>query len=66
MGSAEDLADKLGTLLTEPNTWDRLRECAPQPISHEEAARQHLELYRKLAEADTAPQAVAGPAGEPS
>jgi glycosyltransferase involved in cell wall biosynthesis len=65
MGSAEDLADKLGMLLTEPDSWDRLRDCAPQPISHEEAARQHLELYRKLAEADTASKAVAGPAGEP-
>jgi glycosyltransferase involved in cell wall biosynthesis len=48
VGSAEDLADKLSQLLQDPDAWLRLRAAAPVPISHEEAATQHLALYRDL------------------
>jgi glycosyltransferase involved in cell wall biosynthesis len=65
MGSAEDLADKIGTLLTEPDIWARLRDCAPQPISNEEAAQQHLDLYSKLATPGVASAAVVGRIGAP-
>jgi glycosyltransferase involved in cell wall biosynthesis len=60
MGSAEDLADKLSTALSEPALWDRLRDCAPHPIGHDEAARQHLDLYRKLGGAHVVGAATAG------
>jgi glycosyltransferase involved in cell wall biosynthesis len=58
MGSAEDLADKLGELLIDPAIWERLRDCAPKPINHEEAARQHLSFYQGLGGA-TQPSRVA-------
>jgi glycosyltransferase involved in cell wall biosynthesis len=48
VGSAEDLADRLGEALTTPELWDRLRAGAPTPISHRIAAEQHLALYRSL------------------
>ncbi len=48
VGSAEDLADKMTQLLQDPTAWERLRAGAPKPISHEEAARQHLALYGRL------------------
>lgn len=48
VGSAEDLADKITQVLEDPQAWDRLRAAAPKPISHEEAARQHLALYQSL------------------
>jgi glycosyltransferase involved in cell wall biosynthesis len=48
VGSAEDLADKLSQLLQDPDAWSRLRAAAPAPIGHEEAATQHLALYRDL------------------
>jgi glycosyltransferase involved in cell wall biosynthesis len=48
VSSAEDLADKMTTLLGDPEAWKSLRANAPRPISHVEAAAQHLELYRKL------------------
>jgi glycosyltransferase involved in cell wall biosynthesis len=53
VGSAEDLADKLSQLLQDPDAWLRLRAAAPVPISHEEAATQHLALYRDLGLLDT-------------
>lgn len=60
VGSAEDLADRLTHVLTEPDLWERLRDCAPTPISHEEAARQHLALYQRLGEVGRiAPSAAA-------
>jgi glycosyltransferase involved in cell wall biosynthesis len=51
VGSAEDLADKLTSVLEDPEAWERLRAGAPKPIGHEEAARQHLALYRSIASA---------------
>ncbi|MBX6366509.1 MAG: glycosyltransferase family 4 protein [Rhodospirillales bacterium] len=48
VGSAEDLADRIAEALTTPGLWERLREGAPKPISHQEAAEQHLALYRSL------------------
>ena len=55
MGSAEDLADKLSRVLSEPDIWAQLRDCMPHPLSHEEAAQQHLDLYSKLAIPSAAP-----------
>jgi glycosyltransferase involved in cell wall biosynthesis len=60
MGSAADLADKLSTALSEPKLWERLRDCAPHPIGHDEAARQHLDLYRKLGAAHVVGVATTG------
>jgi glycosyltransferase involved in cell wall biosynthesis len=51
VGSAEDLADKMTSVLGDPEAWERLRAGAPKPIGHDEAARQHLALYRSLASA---------------
>lgn len=48
VSSAEDLADKLTAALEDPQLWERLRAAAPKPLSHEEAARQHLALYQHL------------------
>lgn len=48
VGSAEDLADKITYLLEDPAAWERLRQGATAPIGHEDAARQHLALYRRL------------------
>lgn len=56
VGSAEDLADKITQLLEEPGAWERLREAATKPISHEEVARQHLVLYRSLGSAGNRPE----------
>jgi glycosyltransferase involved in cell wall biosynthesis len=49
VGSSEDLVDRMTAALTDPGLWDRLRAGIPQPISYEESARQHLDLYRQLA-----------------
>jgi glycosyltransferase involved in cell wall biosynthesis len=48
VGSAEELADKITVALQDPTAWERLRAGAPKPISHDEAARQHLALYESL------------------
>lgn len=70
MGSAEDLADKLSRVLSEPDVWAQLHDCMPHPLSHEEAAQQHLNLYNKLANTSAAPAkrpAMVGDSeGEPS
>lgn len=47
VGSAEDLADKIALALDDGTLWEKLRAGAPKPISHEEAAKQHLTLYRQ-------------------
>ena len=52
VGSAEDLADKLGGVLADPAAWERLRAGAPRPIGHEDAAEQHMALYRSLGAGD--------------
>ncbi|HYM33355.1 MAG TPA: glycosyltransferase family 4 protein [Candidatus Cybelea sp.] len=52
VGSAEDLADKMTQVLTDPSAWERLRAGAPRPISHQDAAEQHLALYNSLFGAD--------------
>src|SRR5918998_716984 len=49
VGSSEDLVDHVTEALTNPGLWDRLRAGIKQPISYEECARQHLDLYRSLA-----------------
>jgi glycosyltransferase involved in cell wall biosynthesis len=49
VGSAEDLADKLGELLRDAGAWERLRSGAPKPIGHQEAAEQHMALYHGIA-----------------
>lgn len=70
MGSAEDLADKLSRVLSEPDIWAQLHDCMPHPLSHEEAAQQHLDLYNKLSHPSAAPAkrpAMVGDSeGEPS
>ncbi len=48
VGSAEDLTDKLSQLLQDRDAWKRLRAAATMPISHEQAASQHLAVYRGL------------------
>jgi glycosyltransferase involved in cell wall biosynthesis len=48
VASAEDLADKLTYALEDPQAWERLRTAAPKPIGHEEAAQQHMALYRRV------------------
>jgi hypothetical protein len=35
--------------LTTPKLWENLRAGIQQPISYEECARQHLDLYQELA-----------------
>jgi glycosyltransferase involved in cell wall biosynthesis len=61
VGSAEDLADRLGEALSEPALWGRLRDGMQKPVSHREAAERHLALYRELAAAKHAPIAVMPP-----
>lgn len=63
MGSAEDLADKLGELLNDPDKWERLRDCASQPIGHEDAARQHLTFYQSIGTASRPPASLPYAAG---
>jgi glycosyltransferase involved in cell wall biosynthesis len=48
VSSAEDLADKLVEVLADPDVWEWLHANAPRPISHEQAAEQHLALYHRL------------------
>jgi glycosyltransferase involved in cell wall biosynthesis len=55
VGSAEDLADKLTQVLQDEAVWERLRDGAPTPLSHADAAGQHLALYRALREATAEP-----------
>jgi glycosyltransferase involved in cell wall biosynthesis len=57
VGSAEDLADRLGEALSHPKLWGGLRESMQKPVSHREAAERHLALYRELAAAKLAPKA---------
>jgi glycosyltransferase involved in cell wall biosynthesis len=59
VGSAEDLADRLGEALTQPDLWERLRATMQKPVSHHEAAQQHLDLYRSLASAKAKPRVAA-------
>jgi glycosyltransferase involved in cell wall biosynthesis len=46
-GSPEDLADRLGEALKEPNLWDRLSEAAPRPPDLARFADEHLVVYRE-------------------
>jgi glycosyltransferase involved in cell wall biosynthesis len=50
VGSAEDLADKMTQALADPQSWERLLAGAAKPLSREDAARQHLALYKTLIE----------------
>lgn len=47
-GSAQDLADRMAEVLSDPQGWDRLRASMRQPTSHIECAREHVDLYRRL------------------
>lgn len=47
-GSAQDLADRMADVLSDPQAWDRLRASMRQPTSHIDCARDHVELYRRL------------------
>ncbi|WP_332689893.1 glycosyltransferase family 4 protein, partial [Devosia sp.] len=51
-GSAQDLADRMAEVLSEPQAWDRLRAAMRQPKSHIDCAREHVELYRRLLRRD--------------
>jgi glycosyltransferase involved in cell wall biosynthesis len=53
VGSSEDLVDRLTEALTTPGLWEKLRAGIKRPISYEECAQQHLDLYHRIA-ADTA------------
>ncbi|APG93953.1 glycosyltransferase family 4 protein [Sinorhizobium americanum] len=67
-GSAQDLADRLVEVLSEPQAWDRLHASLRPPMSHIDSARQQAELYRrllreKLGQANAANPAVLAHAG---
>ncbi|QRM30271.1 glycosyltransferase family 4 protein [Microvirga sp. VF16] len=60
VGSSQDLVDRMTEALTTPKLWENLRAGIGQPITYEECARQHLELYQELAtKKATASSAVA-------
>src|SRR5690606_10206675 len=65
VGSSEDLVDRITEALSDPTLWDRLRAGIKQPISYEECARHHLELYQAIAERK-ARSVVRSPSVEPS
>jgi glycosyltransferase involved in cell wall biosynthesis len=48
VASPEDLADRFVETLSEPQRWDQLRAKIRRPLSHQDAARQHLLIYRSL------------------
>lgn len=48
VGSVEDLVDRMVEALKSPDLWDRLRARIRTPLSREDAARQHVALYRSL------------------
>jgi glycosyltransferase involved in cell wall biosynthesis len=47
-GSAESLVDRLVEVLHSPDLWERLRGRIRRPLSSDDAAEQHLALYRQL------------------
>jgi len=49
VGSSEDLVDRMTEALTNVGLWDRLRAGIKTPITYEECARQHLDLYTDIA-----------------
>ncbi len=49
VGSSEDLVDRMTEALSSPDLWERLRDGITRPISYEECAQQHLNLYQELA-----------------
>ena len=51
-GSAQDLADRMAEVLSDPQAWDRLRTSMRQPTGHIDCARDHVELYRRLLRRD--------------
>ena len=55
--SAESRVDRLVEILHNPDLWERLRGRIRRPLSHTDAAGQHLALYRNL---------LARPGREPS
>lgn len=63
-GSAESLVDRMTSVLSTPELWERLRSRIRKPISAEEAAEQHHALFRGLFETqglrpDATPSALA-------
>jgi glycosyltransferase involved in cell wall biosynthesis len=61
VGSAEDLAHRMGQALTQPALWDRLRRGIQPILSHEACAKAHVELYRSLPERHDAPARTGRP-----
>ncbi len=60
VGSSQDLVDCMTQALTAPKLWENLRAGIKRPISYEDCARQHLDLYQELAtKRATASSAVA-------
>ncbi len=51
-GSAESLVDRLVEVLHSPDLWERLRGRIRRPLSSDDAAEQHLALYRQLLAGD--------------
>jgi glycosyltransferase involved in cell wall biosynthesis len=49
VGSSQDLVDRMTEALTTPKLWHDLRAGIGQPITYEECARLHLDLYQDLA-----------------
>ncbi|HTH16392.1 MAG TPA: glycosyltransferase, partial [Magnetospirillum sp.] len=48
VGSPEDLADRMTEILREPARWEQLRSKIRRPLGYQDAARQHLMIYRGL------------------
>ncbi|WP_114944107.1 glycosyltransferase family 4 protein [Microvirga calopogonii] len=60
VGSSQDLVDRMTEALTSPKLWNDLRAGIGQPITYEECAQLHLDLYQDLAaKKATSPSAVA-------
>jgi glycosyltransferase involved in cell wall biosynthesis len=55
VGSSEDLVDRMVEALSDPSLWDRLRAGISRPISYEECAQAHLDLYRDIANSKAKP-----------
>jgi glycosyltransferase involved in cell wall biosynthesis len=51
VGSPEDLADRMAEALTDATLWERLSAGIKAPVGLRECARQHVDLYRDIAEA---------------
>ncbi|WP_457089982.1 glycosyltransferase, partial [Microvirga sp. P5_D2] len=55
VGSSEDLVDRMVEALSDPTLWDRMRAGISRPISYQECAQAHLDLYRDIATSKAKP-----------